>query len=363
MSKWSTCYFFDSQNSIERFWDSYYPSQEQKKILIVMGKGFDPRMNNVLQFSADKLSAHPIYCLSIDYPAGHPTEVDDFYHDNVDVFNDIVQKKSITNYEIKMDSALEWHRRIKLLCRDLAKFDYNGYTDIIVDVSSLPRSIYFNAIKVIYDVVNEKTNVFLAVTENVEIDKLIRKEYLYDEVSPLWGFEGNYKIESQIDQKRIFVPLLGENHKLSLDKIYENFNSDDVCPVLPFPSRNPRRSDDLLAEYRGFLEDRIHIAPQDITYADERNPFELYRILNRMILDYKETLFPISKNVCFGFALLTSKLQSLGALLIGLEYPKETTMYDPISRDYKITDKEKIRNEIKNSEIFLLWIKGEPYYE
>lgn len=364
MSKWSTYYFFDSKENINKLWNTYFACDSKRTFLLVMGKGFDPRMNNVLKMLLDKIPSNSIHCLTIDFPKGQGSSVDDLYKENVAQFNTLVQNYSIIKFEFLMDPKNKLQKRLKELCRDLANFDFSPYSDVIIDISSLPRSIYFNIIKVIYEVVvNKNQNIFLAVSENVEIDKLIQKNYINDEIYPLEGFEGNCHIESQLDQKRIFVPLLGENHTSNIDKIYDNFNPDDVCPILPFPSRNPRRSDDLLIEYYTFLSERIHISPQDITYADERNPFELYRILDRMLSEYKETLSPICKNVCLGIALLTSKLQSLGALLIGLEHPKEISMYDPVSFDYNVHDKFKIRKENDNSEIFLLWIKGEPYNE
>lgn len=364
MSNWSTYYFFDSKDKIDKLWESYYTNERKHSFLLVMGKGFDPRMNNVLQMLLVKIPSNQIHCLTIDYPRGEETSVDDFYNENIKQFNEIIKKHSIKNIEITMNPQNKLQKRLKELCKNLASFDYSSYSDIIVDISSLPRSIYFNIIKVIYGVeTNDNLNIFVAVSENVEIDKLIQKNYVNDEIYPLEGFEGNSHIESQLDQKRVFVPLLGENHISNIDKIYDNFDPDDVCPVLPFPSRNPRRSDDLLIEYHSFLKDRIHISPQDITYADERNPFELYRILDRMLTDYTVTLSPICEHVCLGIALLTSKLQSLGALLIGLEHPREISMYDPVSLDYSIIDKDRIIEENKKSEFFLLWIKGEPYNE
>ena len=100
-----------------------------------------------------------------------------------------------------------------------------------------------------------------------------------------------------------------------------------------------------------------------ITYADEQNPFELYRIVSQMIWEHKKTLKPISENVCFGIALLTSKLLSLGGLLIGLEFNDCVAIYNVSSRDYTIEDANALKELNKSSEPFLLWITGEAYNE
>lgn len=96
-------------------------------------------------------------------------------------------------------------------------------------------------------------------------------------------------------------------------------------------------------------------------YADEQNPFELYRIVSNMIQGHQSTFKPISDHVCFGIALLTSKLLSLGALLVGLEYNNCVTIYNVSSANYDIADKNRIIEANEHSEPFLMWINGEPY--
>ena len=61
--------------------------------------------------------------------------------------------------------------------------------------------------------------------------------------------------------------------------------------------------------------------------------------------------------------MLTSKLLSLGALLIGLEYNKCVAMYNVSSTNYDIEDADKFEQINKISEPFLLWITGEAYNE
>jgi hypothetical protein len=67
--------------------------------------------------------------------------------------------------------------------------------------------------------------------------------------------------------------------------------------------------------------------------------------------------------VCFGIALLTSKLLSLGALLVGLEYNNCVTIYNVSSANYEIEDATVFKQINEGSEPFLLWITGEAYNE
>jgi len=67
--------------------------------------------------------------------------------------------------------------------------------------------------------------------------------------------------------------------------------------------------------------------------------------------------------VCFGIALLTSKLLSLGVLLVGLEYNNCVTIYNVSSANYETEDATVFKDINTNSEPFLLWITGEAYNE
>ena len=101
--------------------------------------------------------------------------------------------------------------------------------------------------------------------------------------------------------------------------------------------------------------------PQNLLYAPEREPFELYNRLEKLIKDYKDTLRLINGHICFGFALLSSKLLALGVLLVGLEHNDEIQVYNMNSSKYDIVDKKKIIEANTYSELFLMWINGEPY--
>lgn len=204
-------------------------------------------------------------------------------------------------------------------------------------------------------------NLFTMVSENVTMDNAII-EKSYKEVNPIWGFNAKLGRASLIGNLNISIPLIGEGKVNALRKIITEFQADDVCPVLPFPSKNPRRSDNLLLEYNEIFRDILELEPQKIAYAHEQNPFELYNILNQLILNYKASLLPLNKKICFGISILTSKLLSLGALLTALEHRDEVAIFNVSAEDYKINMKteEFIRLNDK-SEPFLMWIMGDAY--
>ena len=363
MCKWDSYVLYDNKTEITQFWKSYYSKKTAAKVLFVLGKGFDPRMNNIIKLWCSTVNV-PMTCLTMDFPAGDASDGFDLYQTNVQELKNLQNTYGFSINEIKVDSLLDWERRIKEMGKKLARLDLSDYSDIILDVSSMPRAIYFNVAKVFYEKEKERgRNLFFMVSENVEIDNLIVKDRNEEEVFPLVGFKSMIEIESYLDKRNILIPLIGEERKMMLESIYNDFKPSDVCPVMPFPSHDPRRSDKLLLEYNQFLKDRLYIEPQSVTYAHERNPFELYRLLDELIHSYQNTLKPISGNICFGIALLTSKLLSLGALLVGLEHNDCVAIYNVSSTSYKIKDKKKIVEANQKSKPFLLWITGEAYEE
>jgi hypothetical protein len=114
------------------------------------------------------------------------------------------------------------------------------------------------------------------------------------------------------------VPVLGEHQELYIRSIYEFLAPNEVCPVLPFPARNPRRGDDLLLELRRLIFDTIEVEPRNFMYADERNPFDLYRGLCRLSDRYTKALAPLG-NVTVVTSVHGSKVLSVGALLAAYE--------------------------------------------
>lgn len=358
--KWNS-YMFFQQEEVSDFWRSYY-AHSNAKLLFVMGKGFDPRMNNTLKKIFEDVAYQSLDCLAVDFPAQEETDGDEFYKQNVAEFEALLKEKGISYQTITIDAKLSWDNRIKSMLRQLNQIAYTSYTDIILDVSAIPCAYYYNIAKLLYDKTQyDQSNFFITVSENVEIDKLIKKKYNEETITPLYNFRALYGMESVFNPINIFVPLMGEDKKEHLKLVYDTFHPKEVCPVLPFPSKEPGRSDQLLWEYNDFLTDTLKVEPQNLLYAPERDPFELYNRLEKLMQDYKDTLKLIDGQICFGFALLTSKLLALGVLLIGLKYENEVQVYNVNSSKYDIANKNRIIEANEHSEPFLMWINGEPY--
>lgn len=367
--RWESYVKYRGKKELVDFWKEFYGDYPQDKVLFLLGKGFDPRMNNTLALLLKNVKGLQLDCLTFDFPdSGGNAECQKLYEDNVKELESFQKKYGFNISKISIDTTQSWEKRIAVMSRQVAEHDLSQYRDIILDVSSLPRAFYFNIAKSLFNKLKEDDtkNLFFTVSENVDMDKRIETNVATDNVEALPGFKTMLSVESILDRICILIPLIGEGklHVNLLKGIYESFKPSDMFPVLPFPSmHSPRRADDLMQEYFQFFEEKLFNDPQSITYADEQNPFELYRIVAQMIREHKKTLKPISENVCFGIALLTSKLLSLGGLLIGLEFNDCVAIYNVSSRDYNIKSAEALKSLNKDSEPFLLWITGDAYSE
>ena len=365
--RWESYVKYQGKDELVKFYKEFYGDNPQDKVLFLLGMGFDPRMNNTLALLLENLNGLQLDCLAFDFPdSGNNVQSRKLYIDNVNELEGLQMKYGFNLYKISIDTSQSWEKRISKMSRQVAERDLSQYRDVILDVSSLPRAFYFNIAKALFNKMkDDKTrNLFFTVSENVEIDKGIETNVAIENVEALPGFKSMLSVESILDRVCILIPLIGERHVKLLKGIYDTFKPIDMYPVLPFPSmNNPRRSDDLMQEYHEFFEEKLFNDPLSITYADEQNPFELYRIVSQMIREHKKTLKPTSENVCFGIALLTSKLLSLGGLLIGLEFNDCVAIYNVSSRDYTIENAETLKGLNKDSIPFLLWITGEAYNE
>jgi hypothetical protein len=140
--------------------------------------------------------------------------------------------------------------------------------------------------------------------------------------------------------------------------LYDYLEPDEVCPILPFPSRWPRRSDDLVLEHRQLLMDRIEVEPRNLIYADETNSFDLYRTLSRLQHRYSEAL-KVLRPATVIVSSHASKLLSLGVLLSAYEHSLPVVSAGAVG--YSLAEGINIPAISKNDRLACLWLAGTPY--
>lgn len=207
----------------------------------------------------------------------------------------------------------------------------NQQTDIVIDVSSLPRVVYLALLTGLLDrlITNRNgpnpllaggINLQVLVAEDPILDGRIQSEDPSNDLVAIPGFSGVLHIESVQDWPLVWFPILGENRRAQLEKVMAAAvpPTAEICPVLPHPSRDPRRADDLIVAYRVPLFDSRATPVSNILHANESNPFEAYRQLLKAMRRYRESM-AIVGGCRILVTPLGSKLLTLGAGLACFE--------------------------------------------
>jgi hypothetical protein len=156
------------------------------------------------------------------------------------------------------------------------------------------------------------------VSEDPTLDAAIRELGVDETAAYLHPFEGPFLQEAKGGRATVWIPVLGEGRSTQFDRIYDLVKPDEVCPVLTSPARNPRRGDDIVMEYQNLLFDQLRIEPQNIIYASEFNPFDVYRQVRGTAIHYNDVMGLIG-GCHIALSAMCSKVMSLGILLVAYE--------------------------------------------
>lgn len=363
-------YSLESGNGLIDFW-KHHLGNSSRRVLYVLGAGFDPRMCLGLEklVRDAELRDFDVWLIEYDEGADSPSQAyRQRVRDNRDRLSRLLpSRKEPISKTVELRS-IDGRRRIG--SRRVAKLfsdvdEFAGYTDVIVDVSALPRGLYFPAIAALLDRLDaaerpQPTNLHVFAWDDATLDKAIRDQGIQDEAVYLFPFGADDR-EAVAHMPTVWIPLLGEGQEAQLRSIDE-FVLDpnkEIVPVLPFPAYNPRRADNLLfAEYRQLLLEGLRVEPANFAYAAEQNPFAVYRQIMRIVRRYRQSFEPLG-GVRFVLSALSSKLFSLGALLAAYEMKDDgiaVCIAHVECRGYDIADDAQV-----GGDLFGLWLKGELY--
>jgi hypothetical protein len=372
--RWKNSFLEDGQG-FNAFWAEYLKSA-QREVLIILGTGFDPRTNESIKvICSDSSLSGKRHCRVVRYfessnkvketarmaesRQGIEKILKDFSDSKlefVDIFLKSPDNKSIASREAASKIVVDLQ-------------DISAYTDIIVDISAMPRSIYFSLINKLLNIIDENPaknviNLHIVVSENASLDAIIKEKSLAEEASFVHGLSISDLAKTQ-DFHKVWIPILGENQAKQLGLIGKFVDPVETCPLLPFPSRNLRRGDELITTYQRTLFSELQVDAKNIIYADEQNPFQVYRLLLRTIDRYQES-FSMLRGCKIIISALSSKLLSVGALLAVYESKKngkQVGLAHVESFKHEVEDQQKLQECLPNSELFEIWITGEPYDE
>ncbi|MCZ7600143.1 MAG: hypothetical protein M5U09_23725 [Gammaproteobacteria bacterium] len=333
-------YVFRRGSETNDLWDNLFENRALR-LLYIAGGGFDTRAQVVMRNCIDSIRSsgavvEEAKLLLIDFTYYHLDEaLSELTQRNTreleELFSAIgsVDRVSFRATEEDPDQSASSALRINT---HAVLGGFTDQTDIILDASSLPRVIYLALMTSLLNrlipnkatpnaLVAEGVNFQVVVAEDANLDGQIKAEDPSSEIVLVPGFSSAMQAESVQDWPLVWFPILGEhrvNQMLQIIKGADIPGEAEICPVLPHPSRNPRRADRLLVEYKEPLFDSRRTPTSNILYVHESHPFEAYRQLLKAMERYRENMLILG-----GCRLIVtpfgSKLITLGAGLACFE--------------------------------------------
>ena len=306
-------YVFRRGDGVHELWDDLLEDRPVQ-LLYIAGRGFDLRAQAVMrEFVAGQQGPrrHTVSAklLLLDF---HGYELDDdikrLTRENAAeleaVFAALGETVIVTvaqpeGEEVSASDALR--HRVQAVLDEI-----DGKTDIVLDVSSLPRATYLALLTNIlqwlvpnklpeegaeHSLYANGVNFQVLVAEDAKLDGQIRAEDPSNDLVNIPGFFAAWQLESVQDWPLVWFPVLGEGRVNQLQRISASIPAEaEVCPVVPHPSKDPRRADRLLVEYREPLFDSRKTPTSNILYAHESHPFEAYRQLLQAMGRYQNSM-------------------------------------------------------------------------
>lgn len=320
---WTNC-IAHRDEEVDGFVSDYF-SDSTRRVLLVAGAGFDPRSRIVAEKLAGTLGPRIAAIFVREERPGADMALRARADANEASLFAAVPNSEVVKIDVFADDgAPVGGARIaaELACRPIP----DAVTDVIVDLTALSIGIGFPAAKLLLERCEyaENTTFHLVIASSPELDDRIRSESS-DRPSPVRGFAPLADTSGErgdLDVAQVWIPQLARGLGQTLHRIGRQLQVRDfykVCPVLPFPARDPRRADDLVGEYEEQITQEWHVDPRDFIYASEWNPLDTYRRLSRLKLRFDRTM-----RGTFALQMILSpigsKVMAAGALMAAIKH-------------------------------------------
>lgn len=325
MKIWNDCLFIDNSEKIV----DYFVSKNNS--LLILGKGFDPRACTILEKLKPVMPELSVWLIDYNDRAKKDNDNNESRSENnykrlLDLCDGVVnQELKVPLYggnENERTLVISESVRNAFISEKLKDFKH-----ILIDISAMPRGVAFSIIKRILDIKRSNQGIYVLVCENSECDDKIKPVIGEESAEYLPGFNTfSMSMESDNDEKIIWLPILGMNEEDAFRIIDNYLKPIEICPVVPFPSRDVRRGENILRCYGQSIFRENSVEKRNIIYVPENYPVLVYQKLYDTVKYYEKAL-NISKNerqtMKYAFSSQSSKLIDIGVLLAIVNLNKE----------------------------------------
>jgi hypothetical protein len=324
---------------------------------MIGGAGFDPRACLTAR-ELEKSGANVRLYLLKEHRPGPVHALSDAADDNLAELQLLVPDNIVVDVDVfDEDGALVSGRRA---ARAVAEISFSDFDDIIVDMSALSIGTSFPVVRLLIEqFVTGRilANVHVTVAHNPSTDSAIRP-ISGDRPGWVHGFNGSLGVDQDQALAKLWLPQLSFRGNQELNRIFEFVDPDDTCPIIPFPSANPRTSDELTMAFGEELLGPWDVDPRNFVYADEGDPLDVYRTILR-IDDLRRPVFAGSGGSAVVVSPTGSKLMALGALMACLERDLPVAYLE--AEAYELAA-EPVQPALEPTLVHL-WLEGEAYLD
>ncbi len=361
-------YSLTSGTEFNVFWKQHL-SQRPRRLLLVVGKGFDVRALETARRLQALDADIDVWLLAFQNGQDDSTLRRTKTDENARGLGELFPVDRIKEVLIDLGGAFQDPiASLKTYEQIRSAGNAMDYDDVVVDISAMPRMVAMTSVAVLLHWLDNPpggdkcVNLHVTTAESVTADLAVGQGSLRDQVSFVRGFSGELTALTSKDLPNVWFPVLGEDQRDRLDRIHQKLTPDEICPVVPFPSRSPRRGDEIVFQHRELLFDTFQVEPRNILLACEYNPFEAYKQIFEAMDRYRRALNELGGCKAF-VSPLSSKLLSIAVLLacydhlygeipgkrlkVGIPYVETATYADPV------------QNPNDPFELYSMWIRGE----
>lgn len=353
--RWTECVeHYDAETDL--FFSQHF-SQEQRNVLLVAGAGFDPRATTIVT-KLGLLLGERLQCVFLKEERPNPdSKLVERADQNLEAAKKICNNLNVFSVDIiAEDNAVVGGINVVNL---LLKLDLGEYTDIVIDMSALSIGISFPTVKLIYDSVSRrqlKANIHLVVVSNPALDELIQS-MPNDRATEMRGFPRE-RLLGEVQKAILWLPQLVGGRKNILKLIHKEIRPHDVCPILPLSSSNPKKADNIVANFITELKEEWEVDPRNFVYTDERNPLDIYSTILQ-INDQRTPVFETFGGSAVILSPLGSKLLAIGALMAAIERQFPVVYVEALG--YQVDWRRVEQITVDKVTTAHIWLYGEAY--
>ena len=324
--------------------------------LFIGGAGFDPRSAAVLELLKDSVGQLDGILIKEERPNPDEILVDKAAASLRAMAVGMNEPKVLRTEIFASDGAVIGGRSL------LAQLEMQGlssYRDIVVDLSAMSIGISFPLVKylLLRSAQDWKANLHLFASSCPELDSTIRSQP-GDRASVVHGFRRINESYGAGDCARLWLPQLAVGREQVLRRIFDEVKPHDTCPIVPFPSSDPKMGDRLTASFRAELEGAWSVDTRSLIYAHEEDPLDLYRTILR-IDDTRKPAFEEFGGSMLVLSPLGSRMLSIGALMAALD--RDLPVYYVEARGYEVDWAAVDNIAVANPAIRHVWLCGDAY--